>query len=101
MVIGMFLHVFLPQKIERDMLALHLLLKIRQQFLEHLETLVRVCRVAALEARLKHGDLQFEKTVYAEFIGKGLSYVVVCGLFVDADNIGCLAVGGTLLLQEQ
>ena len=39
--------------------------------------------------------------VYAKFIGKGLLYVVVHGLLVDADYCGRLAVGDSLLLKEK
>ncbi|GAE17232.1 hypothetical protein JCM6292_3814 [Bacteroides pyogenes JCM 6292] len=34
---------------------------------------------------LQHRIIKFEKTFYTEFVGKGLPYVVVCGLLVDAD----------------
>lgn len=83
------------------MLALHLLLEVWKQFLKHLEALVCICRITALEAMLQHRIIEFEKTFYTEFVGKGLPYVVVCGLLVDADYLGCLAVGDALLLQEQ
>ena len=100
-VVGMLLHVFLPQELQRHVLAPHLFLEVWKQFLEHLEATVRVCGVAALEAMLQHGIVEFEKAVYAESVGKSLPYVVVCGLLVDADYLGGLAVGDTLLLQEQ
>ena len=42
---------------------------------------------------LQHRIIKFEKTFYTEFVGKGLPYVVVCGLLVDADYpISALAV---------
>ena len=62
---------------------------------------VGICRIAALETMLKHGIIEFEKTFYTELIGKGLLYVVVHGLLVDADYSGHLAVGDFLLLKEQ
>ena len=83
------------------MLAFHLLLEIGKQCLEHLKTPVGICRIATLETMLKHGVIEFEKTFYAELIGKGLPYVVIHGLLVDADYCGRLAVGDSLLLQEQ
>ena len=49
---------------------------------------------------LQHRIIKFEKALYAESVGKCLPYVVVCGLLVDADYLGGLAVGDTLLLQE-
>ena len=81
------------QELQRDVLALHLLLEIGKQFLEHLEAFVCVCWTATLQAMFKHGVIEFEKTFYAEFIGKGLLYVVVHGLLVDAEYCGHLAVG--------
>ena len=101
MVIWMLLYVFLPQEFQRDVLALHLLLEIGKQCLEHLKTPVGICRIAALEAMLKHGVVEFEKTFYTEFIGKGLLYVIVHGLLVDTDYCGRLAVGDSLLLKEK
>ena len=82
------------------MLAFHLLLEIGQQILEDLEALVRVGRIAALETMLKHGVVEFEKAFYAEFICTGLTYIVVCGLLVDADNLGCFAVGEPSFLRS-
>ena len=83
------------------MLASHLLLEIGQQFLEDLEALVRVGWIATLETVLKHGVIEFEKAFYTEFICTGLTYLVVHGLLVNADYPGCLAVGDSLLLEEQ
>lgn len=100
-VIRMLLDIFFPQEFQRDVLAPHFLLEIGKQCLEHLKTPVGICRIAALETMLKHGVIEFEKTFYAEFIGKGLLYVVVHGLLVDADYCGRLAVGDSLLLKEK
>ena len=47
-VVRMFPDVFLPQEFQCDMLALHLLLEIGKQCLEHLKTSVGICRIAAL-----------------------------------------------------
>ena len=100
-VIRMLLYVFLPQEFQRDVLALHFLLEIGKQCLEHLKTPVGICRIAALETMLKHGVIEFEKTFYAELVCTGLTYVVVHGLLVDADYRGSLAVGDSLLLEEK
>ena len=100
-IIRMLPDVFLPQEFQCDMLALHLLLEIWKQCLEHFKTPVGICRIATLETMFKHGVIEFEKTFYAEFIGKGLLYVVVHGLLVDADYCGRLAVGDSLLLKEK
>ena len=100
-VVRMFPDVFLPQEFQCDMLALHLLLEIGKQCLEYFKTPVGICRIATLQTMFKHGVVEFEKTFYTEFIGKGLLYVVVHGLLVDADYCGRLAVGDSLLLQEQ
>ena len=83
------------------MLALHLLLEIGKQCLEHLKMLVGICCIATLQTMFKHGVVEFEKTFYTELIGKGLLYVVVHGLLVDADYCGRLAVGDSLLLKEK
>ena len=99
-IIRMLLYVFLPQEFQRDVLALHLLLEIGKQCLEYFKTPVGICRIATLQTMFK-GVVKFEKTFYTELIGKGLLYVVVHGLLVDADYCGRLAVGDTLLLKEK
>ena len=97
----MLLHVLFPQELQRDVLALHFLLKIWKQLLENPEAPVRVCGAAPLETVLKHGVVESEKAVDAQFVGKGLPHIVVHCLLVDADYSGGLAVGDTLLLQEK
>ena len=47
-VIWMLLYVFLPQEFQCDVLALHLLLEIWKQCLEHFKTPVGICSIATL-----------------------------------------------------
>ena len=77
----------------------HLVLKIRKKFLEDLETLVCVCRIAPFQTMLKDKVFKCQKTVDAERVGQSLPHIVVGRLLVHPNDEGCLAVGYSLLLQ--
>ena len=97
-VIRMLITVFLPKQLQRDMLALHLLLKIWKKGFECFKTLVAICRIAALETVLKNGIIQPDKFIKAQAVSADLVHVVVHCLLVHADYIGSLAVGDSALL---
>ena len=80
-VVRMLITIFLPKKLQRDMLALHLLLKIWKKGFECFKTLVAICRIAALETVLKNGIVQPDKFIKAQAVSADLVPPCSCRLY--------------------
>lgn len=83
-VIRMLITVLFPKQLQRDMLTLHLLLKMWKKGSECFKALVTIGRITALETVLKNGIVQPGKFVKVQAVSVDL---------VHANYIGCLAVG--------